>query len=220
MSSTPKKEITPPEAPAPVTPIVKPSNDPLLEKLKSKRPPTIAGVDTNSESYPLLRMVEANDYLRLHPDEEYYWSPELCFVKVPIKGQSKDLLHCIDEDIAVANVSSGKILRFRLALATKPHDVFFLCQLPTQNLDNSWNESVLKAAEQAKRQWIEVTSRKAEGKDYYKVDTARDADAFPEPNWPSQSLGVIIINAFTGRYIDRDDHPALLRLVGAKQRLS
>ena len=48
MSSTPKKEITPPEAPAPVTPIVKPSNDPLLEKLKSKRPPTIAGVDTNS----------------------------------------------------------------------------------------------------------------------------------------------------------------------------
>jgi hypothetical protein len=31
---------------------------------------------------------------------------------------------------------------------------------------------------------------------------------------------VIIINAFTGRYIDRDDHPALLRLVGAKQRLS
>jgi len=49
MSSTPKKEITPPEAPAPVTPIVKPSNDPLLEKLKSKRPPTIAGgVDTRS----------------------------------------------------------------------------------------------------------------------------------------------------------------------------
>jgi hypothetical protein len=96
-----KKEATPPEAPAPVTSIVKPSNDPLLEKLKSKRPPTIAGVDTNSESYPLLRMVEANDYLRLHPGEEYYWSSELCFVKVPIKGQNKDLLHCIDEDIAV-----------------------------------------------------------------------------------------------------------------------
>ena len=60
-------------------------------------------------------------------------------------------------------------------------------------------------------------SRKAEGKDCYKVESARDAEAFPEPNWPSQSLGVIIINAFAGRYIDRDDHPALLRLVGAKQ---
>ena len=117
-------------------------------------------------------------------------------------------------------LSSGKILRFRLALATKPHDVFFLCHLPTQNLDNSWNESVLKAAEQAKRQWIEVTSRKAEGKDYYKVDSARDADAFPEPKWPSQSMGVIIINAFAGRYIDREDHPALLRLVGARQSMS
>ena len=203
-----------------MTSIIKPSNDPLLEKLKSKKPPTIAGVDTNSESYPHCKMSEVKDFLRLHPDEEYYWSPELCFVKVPIKGQKNDLLHCIDEDIAVANLSSGKILRFRLALATKPHDVFFLCHLPTQNLDNSWNESVLKAAEQAKRQWIEVTSRKAEGKDYYKVDSARDADAFPEPKWPSQSMGVIIINAFAGRYIDREDHPALLRLVGARQSMS
>ena len=219
MEESTKKKATPPEVLAPVTSIVKPSNDPLLEKLKSKKPPTIAGVDTNSKSYPHCRMSEVKDFLRLHPDEEYYWSPELCFVKVPVKGQSKDLLHCIDEDIAVANVSSGKILRFRLALATKPHDVFFLCHLPTQNLDNSWNESVLKAAEQAKRQWIEVTSRKAEGKDYYKVDSARDADAFPEPKWPSQSMGVIIINAFAGRYIDREDHPALLRLVGAKQSM-
>ena len=61
----------------------------LLEKLKSKRPRTIAGVDTNSELNPLLRMVEANDYLRLHPNEEYYWTPELCFVTVPIKGQKQ-----------------------------------------------------------------------------------------------------------------------------------
>ena len=67
MSSTPKKEAAPPELPAPVTSIVKPSNDPLLEKLKSKRPPTIAGVDTNSECIRIFRMAEANDYLRLHP---------------------------------------------------------------------------------------------------------------------------------------------------------
>ena len=151
----------------------------MLEKFKSKRPPTIAGVQTSSELYPHPAHGGGEDFLRLHPDEEYYWSPELCFVKVPIKGQSKDLLHCIDEDFAVANVSSGKILRFRLALATKPHDVFFLCHLPTQNLDNSWNESCLKAAEQAKRQWIEVTSRKAEGKDYYKVDSAARCGRFP-----------------------------------------
>ena len=124
------KKLTPEQTPEQAPKIIKPSDDPLLEKLKSKKPPTIAGVDTNSELYPYLRMPEAKDFLRLHPDEEYYWSPELCFVRVPIKGQNKDLLHLIDEDIAVANLSSGKILRFRLALATKPHDVFFLCHLP------------------------------------------------------------------------------------------
>ena len=220
MVTNQNKEATPPAEPAPVTSIQKPSSDPLLEKYKSKRPPTIAGVETRSESYPILRMSEVKDYLRLHHDEELYWSPELCFVRVPIKGQNKDLLHLIDEDLAVKYLSSGKILRFRLALATKPHDVFFLCHLPTQNLDNSWNESILKAAEKAKRQWTEVTSLKAAGKDYYKIDHAEDAGAFPEPNWPSQSLGVIIVNAFADRNIDRHDHPALLRLRGAGQSLS
>ena len=191
-----KKEVASLEAPAPVTSIAKPSKGSLLDKFKSKRPPTIAGVQTSSESYPILRMAEVKDFFRLHPDEELYWSDELCFVRVPILGQKKDLLHIIDEDLAVKYLSSGKILRFRLALATKPHNAFFLCHLPTQNLDNSWNTSVEQAAEKAKRQWTEVTSLKAAGKDYYKITHAEDADAFPDPTWPGEPLDVIIVNAF------------------------
>ena len=38
---------------------------------------------------------------------------------------------------------SKKIKRQRLALASKPHDVFFLCIVPSQNLDNSWNATAL-----------------------------------------------------------------------------
>ena len=49
------------------------------------------------------------------------------------------------------------------------------------NLDNSWNTSVEQAAEKAKRQWTEVTSLKAAGKDYYKITHAEDADASPTP---------------------------------------
>ena len=115
---------------------------------------------------------------------------------------------------------SGRILRFRLALATKPYDVFFLCHVPTRNPDNQWNESNLVACEKAKTLWVQATSRKEEGVDGYKIDFARDQDAFPEPKWPTQSLDELIERTFAGRMIDRDDHPALLRLIGAKQNLS
>jgi hypothetical protein len=148
---------------------------------------------------------------------ETRWSPELCFVNVPIKGQKRDTLHLIDEELAMRYLPSGKILRFRLALATKPHDVFFLCEVPTRNEDNSWNADNLLACEKAKTTWIMATSRKEEGVDGYKIDCAKDCDAFPAPKWPNQSLTELIDKTFAGRMIDCEDHPALLRLIGAKQ---
>ena len=100
----------------------------------------------------------------------------------------RDTLNLIDEDLALTYVASGKILRFRLALASKPYDVFFLCHVPSTNLDNSWNEGNRPGCEQAKTLWVQVTSRKEEGADTYKIDSARDPDAFPEPKWATQSL--------------------------------
>jgi hypothetical protein len=95
-----------------------------------------------------------------------------------------------------------------------------ICQVPTQNPDNPWNVSNLQACHEAKTAWVQVTSRKAEGAESYKIDFARDVDAFPAPKWPMQSLDELIVIAFNGRMIDREDHPALLRLIGAKPPLS
>jgi hypothetical protein len=201
------------------TPIQKPGKFDL-NRFKSKRGATIANVETLQGALPHCSIAEANDFVRLHPDEENYWSAELCFVKVPIPGTKRDMLHLIDEDIAIKYLSSKKILRFSLALASKPHDVFFLCQVPTQNLDNSWNVSNLQACEISKTAWVQVTSRKAEGVESYKIDFARDADAFPTPKWPTQLLDELIAIAFNGRMIAREDHPALLRLIGAKPSMS
>ena len=208
-----------PATEAPLT-IEKPTGGSGLDKFKSKRPPNIGGVDNLQTALPHHNIAAARDFVRLHPDEDNYWSGELCFVSVPIKGQKKDLLHLIDEDIALAYLSSGKIQRFRLVLATKPHDVFFLCHAPSQNTDNPWNASNLKACEKAKSSWVEATSRKAEGVDAYKIGAAKDPDAFPAPKWPKQSLDDLILAAFAGRMIDHEDHPALLRLIGAKQSVS
>lgn len=201
------------------TPITKPSAF-NLDKFKSKRAAALANVETLLTALPIHKISEAKDFVRLHPDEVNYWSHELCFVNVPIKGQKRDTLHLIDEDLAMRYLPPARIIRQRLALATKPFDVFFLCIVPTRNTDNSWNETALQACEQAKVRWVQATSRKEEGVESYKVDFSRHADAFPEPKWATQSLSELIEVTFPGRMIEGEDHLGLLRLIGARQSIS
>jgi hypothetical protein len=202
----------------PVEAIAKPEGF-SLDKFKSKRAAAVANVETLQTGLPHHSLAQAKDFVRLHPDEVLYWSSELCFANVPIKGQKRDTLHLIDEDLAVQFLPSGRIQHFRLALATKPFNVFFLCHIPTRNLDNNFNATAVMGCEKAKVLWVQATSRKEEGVESYKIDYAHDADAFDDPTWPPQSLDELIEKTFTGRMIDCADHPALLRLIGARQVL-
>jgi hypothetical protein len=81
----------PAEEKAEVVSIAKPSTF-SLEKFKSKRAAAVANVETLQTGLPHHNIAQAKDFVRLHPDEELYWSPELCFVNVPIKGQKRDSL--------------------------------------------------------------------------------------------------------------------------------
>ena len=202
-----------------VTPITKPAAF-NADKFKSTATPTMANVETLLTALPHYTISQARDFVRLHPDEKKYWSDELCFVNVPIKGSTKDALHLIIEALAMQYLPSARIQRFRLVLASKPYNVFFLCHVPTRNTDNSWNESNLTACNQAKTRWTQATSRREEGVESYKVDSSRDIDAFDEPKWPTQSIHELIEATFAGHMIETPDHPGLLRLIGAKQRTS
>jgi hypothetical protein len=215
-----KPSIVPPPADDEPMSIAKPDSAFSVDKFKSKRAAAVANVETLQTGLPHHSIAQAKDFVRLHPNEEAYWSDELCFVNVPIKGQKRDTLHLITEDLATQYLPSGRILHFRLVLATKPYDVFFLCHIPTRNEDNNWNASNLLACEQAKTAWVSASSRKEEGVEAYKIDCARDHDAFPEPKWPTQSLADLIEKTFVERMIDREDHAALLRLIGAKQSMT
>ena len=219
MKAIEKTETPTPEETTPMT-IAKPSGKFDLSKFKAKRAAAIANVETLPTPPPVHNMAAAKDFVRLHPDAEAYWSDELCFVSVPIKGQKQNSLHLIDEDLALRFLESGEILRRRLALASKPNDVFFLCEVPTQNLDNIWNITNVEGCEKAKTLWTKMTSRKSEGAEGYKITSARDPDSFSNPSWPTQSLGELIARAFAGRTIETEDHPALLRKIGARQSLS
>jgi hypothetical protein len=217
----PKLVESMPEATEAVTPIAKPAGF-SLDKFKSKRANALANVGTELAGLKHYRLAEAKDFVRLHEDEENYWSDELCFVSVPVKGDKKEgQIHLIDEDVALHWLPSGKIIRHRLALATKPLDAFFLCHVPTRNLDNDWNKSALDGCDKAKSLWVQLVSRKTEGVESYKIEFAKDSDAFPEPKWPNTSLMDLIYKAFAPNCIIEDDnHPGLLRLIGAKQNLA
>ena len=213
-----KTKATPEDAP-----LVIPKPEPGgfdLNRFKSKRDATAANIETLPSALPVHNAAAAKDFVRLHPHEDTHWSVELCFVNVPIKGQKHDTLHLITEDLASQFLEGGEILRFRVALATKPGDSFFLCTIPTQNLDNLWNITNLDGCEKARTYWTKFTSRKGEGAEGYKISLARDLESFGEPNWPTQPLDELIAKTFAGRMIEAQDHPALLRKVGAKQSLS
>ena len=198
--------------------IIKPSGF-SLDQYKSTVVAAAAGVETLLGALPVHRLSDAKDFVRLHPDEPTHWTEELCFVSVPIKGAKRDTLHLIAEHLANKHLPGGRVERFRLALAAKPNNVFFLCRVPTQNLDNIWNEDNLKACTKAKAYWTQAISRTQTGAEGYEVKVSPDVDFFPPPIWPTQSLEELIEVSFANRQIDTDNHPGLLRLIGIKQRL-
>ena len=167
------------------TPIEKPSAF-NLNKFKSKQAAAMANVETLQTGLAAsTRSPQAKDFVRLHPDEETYWSPELCFVNVPIKGQKRDTLHLIDEDLAL-QLPAEREDSCASAWHWRPSPTTSSSSATSRPERGQHVERKQPAGcEQAKTLWVQATSRKEEGVDAYKIDLARDADAFPEPKWPT-----------------------------------
>jgi hypothetical protein len=180
-------------------------------------------VETLLTGLPHYPISAAKDWVRLHPDEATYWSDEYCFVDVPIQGQKGNTLHLITADLA-RKLPHGRVQKFRLALASKPHDVFFLAHVPSRNLDNEWNKTNLQACEQAKKLWTMVTSQREKGIEGYHIDSSaaekEGKKPFPDPQWPNETLDALIEATFAGRMILSETDPAWVRLVGGAQKLS
>jgi hypothetical protein len=194
-----------------------------LSRFKTTKPAS-GRVEKLLMPLPHCKLSDARDYVRLHPNEEAYWSEEYSFVSVPVQGQKNDVLHLIVAELA-EQLPPGRVQRFRLALASRPYDVFLLVHVPSQNLDNEWNRSNLEGCGQAKKFWTIAVSKKIEGKDGYEIQKTKseqrgEGSPYPEPTWPTETLEKIITTTFEGRMILEETDPAWHRLVGIKQKLS
>ena len=57
--------------------IAKPASKSNFDKFRSKQTPSLAGVETLLAALPHHNVAQANDCVRLRPDEGTYWSSEL-----------------------------------------------------------------------------------------------------------------------------------------------
>jgi hypothetical protein len=212
------EEINPPRG-EPLPPVTKPDDDDGeidLSRFEAKTTANIAGVKTMVTALPVLRPGDVKDFFRLHPGDEWWGPKPFCFFTVPIQGVKNPVLHLIDEEVAKANLDASDFFRRKLILGSKPNDVFFLCSVPCENLDNSWNETANDGCEQAKTTWVKVISEKASGNERYKIDYTEEPDAFPDSDWPKQSRSKLINATFKGKMVLTNNHPALARKIGRK----
>src|SRR5262249_36576366 len=144
-----------------------------LNRFRSKRSALLSGVSTLPLQMSVHGIAQAKDFVRLHPSDDY-WSGEMCFVNVPTPG-ARDTKHLIEEDIALAHLPIQRVEYKRLALASKPGDQFFLCEIPVRNLDNAYNRDAVAACERARRLWaMAVSLRDTKQDGGYEVKLAAD----------------------------------------------
>ena len=81
-TSRPKLEVIPPTDLSEPIPI---PGEFSLQKFNSTQDASLAGVENLLMGAAFF---QAKDFVRLHPDRhDEYWSPELCFVNVPMQGE-------------------------------------------------------------------------------------------------------------------------------------
>ena len=203
--------------------VVRPEDEPSINKPAAKFdmsqmavPDDFVGIQRMPMALQLKKFSDLHDFGRVHPDEANYWTPRVALVDVPIKGQTKKLRCMIRPDLAAKYLAPNMVDYRRIALACDAEHKPFLCEVPTENLENIWNSTSLLAIEDAKVRWVRADSNNKLGMEGYERGYPENPARFGEPNWPTQAFSDILATKFTADiYIDADDHPLLLRLRGA-----
>lgn len=95
---------------------------------------------------------------------------------------------------------------------TRTGDLFVVhVKLPRDGKSNSWNDSLMKAMQDAERKWVRIVSSRAQGQ--YLTETA--SGQLPEPEWPQDlTFSEVIRRAFEGRLITSIDDIRVKKLRG------
>ena len=157
-----------------------------------------------------VRTPRKREWVRSHPDPAYRQDMTLLELK------EEDIQYFVHPRIRdhIGKMCGPTILTNReLVLAITRQGDPFLWKLgmpDDMGRLNPWHRSARKAEERAREQWVRVVSNK--NISGYNVYTP--LGAFPDPQWPDESLSDLLKIAFDGCIIESIDHPAIEHLRG------
>lgn len=157
-----------------------------------------------------VRTPRKREWVRSHPDPAYRQDMTLLELK------EEDIQYFVHPRVRdhIREMCGPTILTNReLVLATTRLGDPFLWKLgmpDDMGRLNPWHRSARKAEVRAREQWVRMVSNKSISG--YNVYTP--LEAFPEPQWPDESLSDLLKIAFDGFIIESIDHPAIAHLRG------
>ena len=187
-----------------------------LEKFKSTQAASLAGVETLLTALPQCSIAQAKDFVRLHPDEDAYWSPELCFVSRPNQRPEARYYASDRRDVGQAIPAerphcSGFVWRSR----PNPTTYFFSAKSPAAAWTISGTPPIRRLASKQKRCGRKLPHDETRISKATK-STRLEPRRFPRAKVANASLRKLLEVTYAGRTIETHDNPALLRLIGAK----
>lgn len=152
-----------------------------------------------------IRKPGRQDFIRVHSDEKFRLQTAI----LELKEERENYL----VSPGLWQELAGEITPKMLYTAINRQGVLFLWPVrladETGRLD-AWNRSAHKAAQQAMKKWVRVSSNRSLGA--YEIFTP--ARELPEPEWPEISFKEILKIAFGDYQINSLDHPVIKRLRG------
>lgn len=152
-----------------------------------------------------VRKPTRQEFVRVHPSEAY----RLQTAVLELKDDRETYLVARE----LWPELPGELKPVALFTTINRQGVVFLwpVKLPGEDgRSDEWSRSALEAANMAADCWVRSVANMSLGA--YEVFTA--TGDLPEPNWPDVDFVTLLRTAFKVRYINRADHPVILRLRG------
>jgi hypothetical protein len=168
----------------------------------------LAGVKKLIKTIP-IRKPSKEWFVRTHPDESYRIQTLVLELKDSADREIYRVARPLWEELANEPTVSPRML----VTTINKQGVLFVWPIRLPGVDgkiDTWNQSALIAAEEAKSKWVRVTGSMNLGGYEIFAESKRPVD----PTWPEITFAEIIRTAFQDKVIDSLEHPVLKRLRG------
>jgi len=153
-----------------------------------------------------VRKPNKQSFFRVIPGEE--WRLNTAILEIKDNGTEIYLIHPSLRDELMEDMNVVQIVT---TIDRQNNVVLWAIKMPkADGRGNTWNESAMAAAQQAKSQWVRLVPNMNLGA--YDVFVAKKD--FPDPEMPDISFQQLIEMAFKDRFIDSMEHPILKKLRG------